>query len=65
MTEWCEAKKEMLQSLYRYRVMSPHQLSILLGYQLASMYRVGSELQKQGWASSVLLPFLGGNSKAY
>lgn len=45
--------------------MSPQQLSILLGYQQASIYRVGSELQKQGWVSSVLLPFLKGNSKGY
>lgn len=65
MAEWHQAKKEMLLALYRYQVMSPRQLALLLGYERTSIHRVASPLQLQGWIRSLQLPFLKGNSKGY
>ena len=65
MAEWHQAKKEMLLALYRYQVMSPRQLALLLGYERTSIHRVASPLQRQEWISSLQLPFLMGNSKGY
>lgn len=62
---WYQAKKEIMVALYRYQMLTPRQLSILLGYKRSSIYRIGNSLQKQVVIRSVPLSFLRRNSRGY
>ncbi len=44
-----ESQKEVVIALYQYFQMNAEQLSILLNYNLRTIYNMISRLRKQGW----------------
>lgn len=60
-----ESQKEVAIALYQYFQMNAEQLSILLNYNLRTVYNMISRLRKQGWVHDVGLGFLGQNHRAY
>lgn len=48
-----ESQKEIVIALYQYFQMNAEQLSILLNYNLRTIYNMISRLRKQGWIRDV------------
>lgn len=60
-----DSQMEVVTALYRYLAMSAEQLSVLLNFNLRTVYNMISRLRKHGWVRDVGLGFLGQNHRAY
>lgn len=58
-------ESEILISLYRYSMMTSSQLSLLLNYEIDTLYKAFQTMRSKGWIESLSLDFIRRNARGW